>query len=578
MPTLAELQDALVNADKAGAVEDARRLADAIVAMQNQAAATPAQPTTTAPPSIGEKLYRGAKDPLDAAAQMFEKAMPEGFNKANRAVNNWLAEKLGIVTPMPEGGTNALIAAQEKEYQARRTGAGETGLDAWRLAGNVASPMNLAIAARAPQAVSLLGRMAVGAGQGAAAGALNPVYDGQNFWQEKAQQGGMGALVGGALPAATGALSRVLSPKASVNPDVAVLKAEGINPTIGQTLGGWANAMEEKAQSLPIMGDAIRYNRRATWNDLNRAGANRALNQVGEELPATVKPGNETALYVRKTLGSKYDELIPKLGIQADQPFMDAIDALKANVKLSNISPEASAKFERFIDNTLVNKFQGQGAMTGQTYKGVQSDITDEIRKLTKASSYDEQNLLGAVKQAGKEFEDLLIRSNPDKAEELKALNRAWANFKILQRASASVGAHGEAYTPAQLFSAVKANDPSKDKGRFSEGLALMQDLAGAGKRVLGDKIPDSGTTGRSLLAGMLGTAAVPAALPMTGTAAAGLGVGALTYLPQMQSLLRGAVSSRPASAQPIAESVRRSAPYLIPAATEAQLRLAQDQ
>lgn len=582
MPTIAELRDALVNADKAGDTEGARQLADAIVAMRAQPLATHAvapvaAPNPSAAPSVAEKLYRGAKDPLDALVQLADRAIPAGVQSANRSVNNWLADKIpSVFDKMPESGASGMIANQEQAYQAQRKAAGESGLDAWRLAGNVASPANLVIAARAPQAVSLAGRVGVGAGQGALSGLLNPVTEG-DFWTEKAKQVAMGTVVGGAVPVATGALSRVVSPKASVNPDIDVLKAEGIKPTIGQTLGGWANSIEEKAQSLPIMGDMIRYNRRGTWDDLNRAGANRALSQVGEDLPANIKPGNETSLYVRKKLGGLYDDLVPKLGVQADQAFMDAIDALKANVKLSNISPDTTAKFERFIDQTLVNKFQGQGAMTGQTYKGVQADITNEIKKLVKSSSYDEQNILGAVKQAGKEFEDLLIRSNPDHAAELKALNKAWANFKIVQRAGAGVGAHGEAYTPAQLFSATKAQDFSKDKGRFSEGLALMQDLSGAGKRVLGDKVPDSGTTGRSLLAGILGSAAVPGAVPVTAGLAGGLTLGAGAYLPPVQSLLRGAVSARPDVAQPIAKAIKNSSPYLIPAATEAQLRLMND-
>ena len=537
-----------------------------------------AAPTPAVAPSVAEKLYRGAKDPLDALVQLADKAIPASVQGVNRSVNNWLADKLpSVFDKMPESGASGMIANQEVAYQAQRKAAGESGLDAWRLAGNVASPANLAIAARAPQAASLMGRVGVGAGQGALSGLLNPVTDG-DFWAEKAKQVGMGSVVGGAVPVVTGALSRVVSPNASTNVDVQVLKDAGIKPTIGQTLGGWANSMEEKAQSLPILGDMIRYNRRSTWDDLNRAGANRALEQVGEELPKSIKPGNETSLYVRKKLGGLYDELVPQLKVQADQPFMDAVDALKANVKLSNINPESAAKFERFIDNAIVNKFQGQAAMTGQTYKGVQSDITNEIKSLIKSTDSDQVNLLGATKELGKQFEDLLIRSNPDKAAELKALNKAWANFKIVQRAGAGVGAHGEAYTPAQLFSATKAQDFSKDKGRFSEGLALMQDLSGAGKRVLGDKIADSGTTGRSLLAALGLGAVTPGTTAITAPLAGALTLGAGTYLPPVQSLLRGAVSARPAVAQPVAEAIKKSSPYLIPAATEAQLRLMNDQ
>jgi len=56
---------------------------------------------TAAPVSRTEKLLRGIKDPLDGAAQLFEKVMPDGFNSANRTVNNWIAEKTGMLAHMP---------------------------------------------------------------------------------------------------------------------------------------------------------------------------------------------------------------------------------------------------------------------------------------------------------------------------------------------------------------------------------------------------------------------------------------------------------------------------------------------
>ena len=58
-------------------------------------------------------------------------------------------------------------------------------------------------------------------------------------------------------------------------------------------------------------------------------------------------------------------------------------------------------------------------------------------------------------------------------------------------------------FSPAQLQNAVRAMDKSKDKARFAEGKALMQDLSESGKTVLGSKVPDSGTPYRTM-AGIL--------------------------------------------------------------------------
>ena len=82
-------------------------------------------------------------------------------------------------------------------------------------------------------------------------------------------------------------------------------------------------------------------------------------------------------------------------------------------------------------------------------------------------------------------------------------IDKAYANFKRIQRAAAGVGTEDGVFTPAQLLSAAKAMDRTKDKRAFSEGTALLQDLAAAGKEVMPSKIPDSGTAGRMRTSGI---------------------------------------------------------------------------
>ena len=85
-----------------------------------------------------------------------------------------------------------------------------------------------------------------------------------------------------------------------------------------------------------------------------------------------------------------------------------------------------------------------------------------------------------------------------------------------------------------------------------------MQDLAGAGQTVLGNRVPDSGTAGRiAMSGGALATGFYQPAIPL------GLLGGAAAYTPQIQGLLGAAVSARPQSAQAIAEALKKSAPAL---------------
>jgi hypothetical protein len=512
-------------------------------------------------------FLRGLKDPVDAAAQMFEKAMPEGFNRANRSVNNWIAEKTGLLAEMPEGGTNALIAQQEKEYQAKRAAAGQSGLDGARLIGNIASPVNLAIAAKAPAAASMAGKIASGFGVGAASGALTPT-DSPDFWAEKTKQTSLGGLFGGAMPVVTGALGRVISPKAASNPQLAQMKAEGIRPTIGQTLGGMANTIEEKAQIIPIMGDAISRARQRSVEDLNRAAFNRALAPLGEKLPANVGIGNEAVEYTRKALGQAYDNLVPKLATQADEPFMSQVGNLRAMVAEGAIDPKYARKFDQILADRVLGKFQGQGSMTGETVKSTQEHLTKEIQRFAQSQDPDARLLGDALKELGGQLNSLVSRTNPQYAKELASVNTGYANFKRLQKAASSVAAEDGVFTPAQLHSAVKAADRSKDKARFAEGVAMMQDLSAPAKAMLGNKVPDSGTAGRLMLGGgALSSYILSPAIP------ASLIGGAAMYSPPMQSALRALVSSRPQAAQGVAQSINKASPLLVPAAAQLGLQ-----
>lgn len=115
------------------------------------------------------------------------------------------------------------------------------------------------------------------------------------------------------------------------------------------------------------------------------------------------------------------------------------------------------------------------------------------------------------------------------------------------------VGRHG------QLHGAVKAADRSKDKSAFAKGNALMQDLSESGRKVLGSKVPDSGTPTRLMTAaagGGLGAilapkAVVAAAAPM------------VAYTPLGQRIIAELLTQRPASAEALAEGVRLLGPYM---------------
>lgn len=526
------------------------------------------KPQETVPMSRMEKVAKGAMDPIEGGAQLLTNMLPDGVVNAGNSLNNWLAEKTGLVAKIPEGGMNALVKQNEQEYQAKRAAAGESGFDGYRTLGNIASPANIAIGAKLPAAASLAGRVGVGAGGGALSAALNPVFD-DNFAQGKAGQVAMGAAFGGAMPALTGGIARAISPNASKNANVALLKKEGVQPTIGQTLGGWANTMEEKAQSLPIVGDAITAARQRANEQMNKAAFNRALAPIGEKLPNGQALGGSAVEYTSAKLGQAYDNLLPKLTTQADGQFVQGVQSLKSMVNQGALDPKYSRLFDKTLQDRVLDKFQGQNTMTGQTLKDTESFLTNEIKRFGMSQDPDARLLGDAFKELQGQLRQLVTRSNPQHADELKAINTGWANFKRVQNAAGKIGADEGVFTPAQLQNAVRAMDKSKDKARFAEGNALMQDLSGAAKTQMSGKVADSGTAGRLMMgSGALGAGLVNPLIPASLIAGAGM------YSSPMQSLLRGAVSNRGSFADPAANALRQAAPMLIPGGAQMGLGL----
>lgn len=404
---------------------------------------------------------------------------------------------------------------------------------------------------------NIAGGMATGAlaaplgpvGMGAAMGYLTPTTNGPG---EVLTNMGVGAGAGYLGDKAIKALSRTVQPK--VNPDVQKLLDEGITPTAGQIMGGNAAKLEAKATSFPFVGDSIAAAQQRAGAQLNAAAANRALAPIGEKLPQGVQ-GRDAVQYVGQRIGDAYDKLLPKMTARADDAFVSEIGNLRSMVADGAIDPKVADTFERILNNRVLGKFQGQDAMTGETLKGVESYLTKEIGRYRRSPDPDVNLLADALGEVQGSLRDLVARNNPQYAKELTAANTAWANFKRVQRAASYLGSDQGTFTPSQLESAVKALDPSKDKAAFARGAALMQDLSGPAKSVMGPKYPDSGTAGRLMNLG--GLAAAIHSPPMLAAPAAGMAM----YSPTGQKMMASLLTQRPAAAGLLAQQIEALAP-----------------
>ena len=338
-----------------------------------------------------------------------------------------------------------------------------------------------------------------------------------------------------------------------VDPNVRALMSEGVTPTIGQILGGGYKRFEEGLTSIPVIGDFIKSAQGRAVEQLNTAAFNRALTPIGSSLPSGTT-GREAVHFVSDKLDDAYGKLLPKMTVQADSVFGTEIGNLRQMVAQGAIDPNAVRAFDRFLDTNVVNKFQGQQAITGQTLKQIQSDLRERINLLSASTDADQRLMGQALQEVQDQFRQLVIRSNPANAAELKSIDTGYANFKRAQRASGMTGAEEGIFSPAQLQNAVRAMDRSKDKSRFATGQALMQDLSETGKVVLGNKLPDSGTPYRSLAALIASGGAAGAGYP---TLAAGMLAGPALYSAPGQRLAATLLTARPVGAAAIANQLR---------------------
>lgn len=501
-----------------------------------------------------EKFLKGVRDPIDAGAQMLVHALPDGVVNAGNRINNFIADKTGLVGSIPDGGIDQQIKENEQAYQAKRNLAGESGFDGYRAIGNVVNPTNLALGYGAGMLApaSLAGRVGVGSLAGALSNTLNPVTDG-NFAEEKLGQLGTGASVGAALPFIGAGASRVINP--NVSDSVKTLMKNGVNPTLGQILGGGFQKFEDKLTSVPLLGDAINSARAKSLNEFNGAAYARALDPIKGTVP--LEAGRDSVASVRNQLGDYYNDLLPKLTFKSDQKFTQDLSSLRSMAQ--NLAPQEAKKFDSILNEHL-SKLSPNGGMTGETFKILEGALGQDAKRFSKSMDPYQQELGSALNETLNTFRSGLSRSNPGYAEDLKKVNTGYANYARIRDAASRQGSQDGKFSPSQLGAAVRGQDKSVGKMAYSEGTALMQDLSDAGKTSLTSQYPDSGTTGR-LLAGLLtgGAAAGAATVSPAGVSMAAL--SALPYLPGGRQAVASLLARRPELAKPLAEAVRKYSP-----------------
>lgn len=458
--------------------------------------------------------------------------------------------------------------ASENDYNQNWRQGAPPSFDIGRLAGNIALTAPLAAAVPGSAAAGLLPRMIAGGIGGAASGALQPVEaDKPNFWGDVGGNAAMGGVFGAAAPALLSGLARLISP--NTPPAVKALMAEGVNPTPGQVLGGAINRAEQGLTSVPGVGDVIKSARRETVAEFDRGAINRVLGHVGETLESpSIDRGAISEM--QQKVRDAYNAAVPNAGARFDQQVVTDLANLRQLTQ--SLPQDLSNTFDKTLQRSVFQRMSPNGSLTGQAFKDAETELGQEARALlgNQNSSPWDRKLGDAYREAQSTLRTWLARANPAAAPEIQKANAAWAEMLRVQNASGRAGAEPGLFSPAQLQAAAKKYS---SEAQFTGGRALMGDYADAGRQVLGNTVPDSGTPYRALLTflGLGGAAAggAPFSAPALAGYAGATGLSALLYSPLGRKALAAALASRPAAAPAVAGAVRGAgsvAPALAPA------------
>lgn len=442
--------------------------------------------------------------------------------------------------------------ARDTAYNSARTATGQTGFDYGRLAGNVISPANAigaGVAGVLPK-VTGLAKPLMGAAIGAMYGSGQPVPNADQGYAEQAEKNALtGGMFGAAAPVVGGSIGKILAPKVGANQQA--LMDEGIRLTPGQIAGGNAKSLEDKLTSVPIVGGMIKNAQAQSMQDLNTAQANRALNPIGESLPAGMN-GREAVAHVKATLGNAYDDLLPKLVGQNDPEFKQGIQNIRDLAAAPGALPaQQKATLNGVIDREIVARMSPNGSISGQSLKDINTALNLKINNYKGAQDPYDKDVLGGLKEIQSQVRQMTTRTNPTYAPQLSAIDTGYANYARLRQAAASLGANEGTFTPAQLSNAIKNADKSVGHGDYATGRAYGQDLSDAAKTVLPQKYPDSGTAGRDALLAAPGYLGAAYFHPlMAAGAAIGTGAAAGLYTKPGQAMAQMLMAQRPEAMQ----------------------------
>lgn len=484
----------------------------------------PEEPPPAPSPTFGQRIGQGAADlasgfadvgsallsPVDMAYDAIKGQQLGTSNRMRRADIESFAKERGA------NNVSSVINRAAPEMVASGGGIAATG-DA--LAGTV---LKRALGKYAPAAADIAVNAAYEGGKSIARG------DSLADAGTAALAGGGGALGGRVLTRALGGMKPLATKEAQQ------LIERGIYPTPGQAMGGAAASLEDKALSLPIVGDIGQLARKRSISDFGRAEVNDSI----EALPVgkITATGADAVEAASKKISGIYDDALDGMAVHPGHIGMaidDTMTAMKGG-DFPLLDRSQAQKVSNYIQ-TRIAPLAEKGALGGTEAKAIDAEIGHLARSYSRSINPGDRPMGDALYDLQTNWRDAMARgSTPDKTELLNKANDAYRQMLPIVKAADKAMAQGGTFTPLQL---------ARSAGQFKQ---QPSDLTKAAQAVLPSRVPDSGSAGRLLL-GVLAGGAGTAGAGLGPTAAGGVVAAALTSRQGLNAFYNGIGSLLPA-------------------------------
>jgi len=498
----------------------------------------------TAPQQLSKEMQLGG-----LAAQM-PTTEPQKVSLSDQ-MGAGLGSMVGTLPSIGDSGykkTRDEIRARQQLFQKEHPVL-STGLE---IAGGLAVPLIGAGGAAVKGGTTLAGNLARGAGYGALYGT------GQAKEASDIPLGAVqGAATGGIFTGATNVLGRTIAPK--ITEAAKKLRDQGISLTPGQAFGG---AIDKAEQALSNVIGSIGKRRGENILKWNESTINKALKPLGEKIKIEgddIQGAMDTAV---SKISSAYQKIIPKLKIYSTPKFKEKANQIVGREEFATADELVKQRFKSFINKEMSDLQYGK---FGDALKNRQTSINNTASDAIKKGG-DDATFGRMVAEYKKLYDKQLIAQNAKEGANLAKVNKAFKDMARVEDAAAKVNTTAGMFTPNQLLASARKMDISPRKRQTAMGTSPMSKTAREAG-VLGQTLPDSGTTARAIyniglpvLAGAgVGTGAGAAALGgiLGGQALySQLGQRGFNRLIQEPSVVRGAIGEGLSRYAPAATSL----------------------